>query len=227
MKIATNITFMSIVGLAFLNISPSNAAILYSDLGTGGSVYATQPGSIIQGSGRGGNNISQARPFTVAGTGLFDVTQFDLGVVLDLGNGTFDAAIWTSVAGAPGAPLPSASWTVTTTEPSGSCCTLVTQSGITGVTLAGGTTYFMVLTPQSLTDSNKEEWAPNTQGATSTVYGSINGGASWVFDGTNSAAAFDVIGTASSAAPEPAGFLLLSAGLAGLFAVRRRLARQG
>lgn len=74
---------MKFLVCAFLAAAvPSMAdTVLFSDLGTGGSVYTAGPGSVMQ--GQSGDNIAQARPFTVAGSGSFSLTQFDLGVVKD------------------------------------------------------------------------------------------------------------------------------------------------
>jgi len=200
---------MRILLLVFLAAAiPSSASVLFSDLGTGGSVYQSGSGAIIQ--GQSGDNITNARAFTVAGTGDFDVTQFDLGVVEDKNGATtfylntFTASIWTTSSGHPGTEL--GSWNLSTNEPNGSCCILVSQTGITGITLTGGTQYFMVLGPVASNDGSKVEWENNTTGATTAEVGSVNGGA-WIVGspGGITNAAFDVLGTASdTGVPEPA-----------------------
>jgi hypothetical protein len=198
----------------------ANAGTLFSDLGTGGSVYTTGPGAIVQGAS--GDNIAQARPFTVAGSGLFDVTQFDLGVVEDEGFlNTFTASIWTDTSNRPGTEL--GSWNLSAIGPNGSCCLLATQTGIAGVTLTGGTEYFMVLAPVNENDGSKIEWENNSLGQNSAFLGALNGGA-WINDSTGTEAAFDVLGDAA-ADPEPASILLLATGLAGLLAMLRRKSR--
>ena len=202
----------------------ANAGVLFSDLGTGGSVYSAGSGAIVQ--GISGDNIAQARPFTVSGSGLFDVTQFDLGVVKDTSGvgtfylNTFTASIWTDSSNQPGTEL--GSWTLSANEPNGSCCLLATQTGIAGVTLTGGTEYFMVLAPVNQNDGSKIEWENDSVGQNSALLGSLNGGA-WVHDSTGTGAAFDVLGDA--AVPEPASIMLLATGLAGLLAMVRRKSR--
>lgn len=197
------------------------SSTLFSDLGTGGSVYTTGPGSNVQGSGVGGNSIEQARPFTVSGTGSFDVTQIDLGVVIDAGNGQFQASIWTDSGNKPGTEL--SSWDLTTTVAYGSCCGLTTQTGITGLTLDGGTEYFMVLAPPTPTADAKDEWELNSTGANSLILGSITNGSTWISDGTGANLAFDVLGDpAPAATPEPNSLIQLATGLLALMALALR-----
>lgn len=209
-----------ICALAALAVQ-ANASVLFSDLGTGGSVYSTAPGSIIQGSGLGAW-ITQARPFTVSGAGNFLLTQFDLGIVNDSPSAaTFTASIWTDTSSLPGTEL--GSWSLSTSTTFGNCCGLVTQSGITGITLTGGLQYWMVVGPQSGADHSKNEWADNTQGLNSARLGSLDGGGSWIVDGAGTAAAFDVLGaTPPSPTPEPSTLLLLGAAFLPMLAAKRR-----
>lgn len=168
-------------------------------------------------------DIAQARAFVVSGVGQFDVTQIDLGVLENSHSNSFTAAIWTSSSGLPGTMLWSAD--LTTTAAPSTCCALVSTTGITGVTLAGGTQYFMVLTPDPNTDV---AWQDNTTGVIATRYASLDGGATWINDNLGPEAAFDVLGTPvpSPAVPEPASALLLGGGLAAWFAAARRKARR-
>ena len=200
------------------------ATLLFSDLGTGGSVYDGSTGSQVSGSGSGAW-ITQARSFTVSGSGDFLLTQFDLGVFnYAPAPATFSASVWTSSADRPSVEL--GSWDLSTTEPFGSCCALVTQSGITGITLTGGVQYWMVLGPQGPTDSSRNAWADNTQGVNGQRLGSLDGGATWIDDGTGTDLAFDVLGDPVNSAPEPSSMLLLGAALTGMFTVRRRPSRR-
>lgn len=56
---------------------------------------------VLKGSGFAGPSITQARPFTVGGSGDFQLTQFDLGITQATGLSTFQASIWTTSSGRP------------------------------------------------------------------------------------------------------------------------------
>src|SRR5581483_3460534 len=84
---------------------PMSASVLFTDLGTGSNVYDHNNGSVVKGSGSGGPSITQARPFTVTGTGDFLLSQVDLGLVTQIGVPTFNVSVWTNSSGQPGTEL--------------------------------------------------------------------------------------------------------------------------
>jgi hypothetical protein len=220
------VTSFAIVS-ALCTCSLPAATVLFSDLGTGSNVYNTAElpppngiGWAIDGStapGAGGLSEITADLFTVLGTGSLPVTQIDLAVSNSNSSlSTFYASIWTDNSGIPGAEMPGAYWSWSTTN-TGTCCSLVSVTGITGVDLTGGSQYFMVLGPLGLTDASSNYLNYNYGvSITGIVVGSTNGGSTWASDLDVPLGAFDVLNT-----PEPTTMALLGLGLAGVADARR------
>jgi len=107
--------------------------------------------------------------------------------------------------------VPGAYWSLSTTN-TGACCSLVSVSGISGVDLTGGSEYFMVFGPLSLTDASSNYLNFSYGGsATGLVVFSNNGGSTWSSEPDVPLGAFDVLST-----PEPNATALLALGLGGL-----------
>jgi hypothetical protein len=203
-----------------LPATASYLSTLFTDLGPPGDVYQI-PGWVVSGSNSGfGETQSVADLFTVAGSGSFTVDEINLAVGYLQSPYTFDASIWTDVSGSPGAPVPGAVWnSLTTSTYVETCCGLVSITGITGVHLTGGTSYFMVLTPVSFTDTSDNPWHLNNQGVTGDTQSSHNtGGLAWFNDGNDTLGAFDILGST----PEPGSLLLFGSGLVGILCAYRR-----
>jgi len=204
--------------------SGNAGTVLFSDLGPGGS-FTTSVGSILQGSnGNTRQSITQAREFTVSGTGSFDVTGFDLAVFVNGGGSSFAAAIFTNNGALPGTQIGSSYDLTANTFCGATCYSVASQTGVTGITLTGGSHYWMVLGPQSLTDSSENIWRGNDQGATSLLVASLDGGQHWITEngGLQTNAAFSVIGDAAvSGVPEPSYVVLVAGGLLAVVVKKR------
>lgn len=213
---------LSLLALALCVSGLPAAAQIFNDLGPPGNVYDVTNGYTIAGSGTIGEPYIAANLFTAGGSGSEGVAQIDLAVGYII-NGPFNASIWTDNGGLPGVQIANAFWGNLMSNTSfGSCCGLVTISGISGVSLSGGQQYFMVLAPTDPTDPSIELWNFNNQGVNGNgeLY-SNDGGQTWGNNGFGPLGAFDIIASTGTT-PEPGSLLLFGSGLFAVFATIRR-----
>jgi len=142
---------------------------------------------------------TQANEFISGATG--SVSQIDIGIGIVSGTNSFYAALY-SVSGGEPATLIEQWSDLSSSTTFGQCCGLVSITGITGVSLTAGTSYFLVLGPTNLSSSTLDMWNLNSTGATETVLYANNGcengtgnNCSWNSRGTQTLGAFDVIGS--------------------------------
>jgi len=160
------------------------------------------------------SSMTAANEFVAGASG--SISQIDIGIGTVLGANSFFVALYEASGGEPGTLI--GQWSnLTATETFGQCCGLVTISGISGVSVVAGTSYFLVLGPTNLDSSTSDMWNLNSTGVTGTdlyaTSGCQNGsgnGCSWNSNGTQTLGAFDIIGTTGCCQRLPGGTTFFS-----------------
>ncbi len=190
---------------------------LYSNLGTGGDVYQCCSGWTVSGTGTVGTSFTAANEFTAMASG--SISQIDIGIGYVAGVNSFYAALYTDNSGLPGTQL--GRWdNLSSSQNFGGCCGLVTITGISGISLTAGESYFLVLGPENINDTSWLAWNFSNSATGLDLY-STDGGQTWNSNGTQPQGAFDIIGGGATV-PEPTSLLLLGSGLVGAFTTMRR-----
>ena len=194
------------------------ADTLYSNLGTGTDVYQAGIGWTISGTGILGFSQSIGDEFQVTSNG--SVSQIDVAVGYVEGTNSFKISLNSDSGGLPGAAL--MTWdNLASPYNFGSCCELLTISGITGLNLTTGTNYWLVVAPESSSSTLWGAWNfSNSTNGNQAV--SSDGGVTWSNGGFTNQGAFDVLGGPTGTTPEPTSLLLFGSGLVGAVAAFRR-----
>ena len=173
--------------------SAQPGTLLFSDLGPPGDLYGDNA-YFVFGSGAKGVSLIAANSFTITGTGSFDISELDLGLVYYMGTNSFLVNIYNDNGGVPGIPVANACFPSVSGVSDGS---LLNITGISGVSLAAGQQYYLVISPESLTSDTIGLWHFNNQGVNSIEYASWDGGASWDNLGSSPLGAIDLQGNSA------------------------------
>lgn len=200
----------------------SRADTIYSNLGPGSS-YA---GSAIR-AATGSLNLAAATPFVVPSGFDFGLTEIDLAVDSTAAAPAL-VQLRENAGGAPGTVIDS--WTMNFPGLFSNFSIVPSQSitGITGITLDAGLTYWLAVLPASA--ATDTWWRANNTGQSNIKADSSDGGATFSSVTLNANVAFGVFGTpqAVSTVSEPCALITLSTalGIAGILH-RRRFKGQG
>lgn len=188
-----------------LNCGPKSST-LFSDLGTGSNVYQASNGLPVSGTGSpGATSYTEANQFTAAASGA--ISEIDVAVGTVSGTNSFFVSLYITSGGAPGTLV--AQWSnLSSSQSFGGCCGLVSITGITGVDVVAGTSYFLVIGPTNLDSTTSEMWNLNSVGAvgldlyaTSGCQNGSGNGCSWNSNGVQTLGAFDILGSTGGGSP--------------------------
>ena len=202
---------------------PASGTVIYSDMGSPGSYsYQCCIGYTTSGStSLIGETITGASEFTSPGN--FSVGEIDVGIGWVAGDNAANFSIWTDVGNLPGAQIGSA-FQVSGLPTFGSTSSaVVSVTGITGISLASGDNYFLVVSSGANPANNTwDAW--NLANTATGLFDQQTNGVWAQFPGS-SLGAFAVLSGGTTGTPEPGTLVLLGTGLLGLGGiVRRRLA---
>jgi len=160
--------------------------VFFNDFGPGFS-YMCCTGLVAFGSSFNGESFEAANLFTAAASG--SVSEIDVALGVISGDGGTTVSLWSNANGSPGTEL--GSWSGTSTEPFGQCCSVFDDFGPGRPSLTAGQTYFVVIDPDPSTSFG---WNWNNQGVTGRVEQSADGGATWGPGNIQALSAFEILG---------------------------------
>ena len=172
---------------------------------TGLSLYSTDGGQSWNSNGtqaleaisitsRPASSSTSANQFTAAATGT--VSEIDVAVAYVSGVNSFYAALYTDQKGQPGTQL--GRWdNLPSSQNFNNCCGLVSITGISGLSLSAGQSYFLVLGPEDVNSTTVAQWNLNTTGAIGLDLFSLDGGQTWNKRAQQTLGGFQVLGSST------------------------------
>ncbi|MBZ5609646.1 MAG: hypothetical protein LAP38_15400 [Acidobacteriia bacterium] len=200
--------------------SRASADTVYSNLGSGTTVYNSGTGWSVSTVASTGFLLQPAFSFTPSGT--FNFTELDIALGFINGTNSVTVDLMSDSGGSPGSVLDS--WNVSGLPAFGSCCTLQALLANNTTTLASGTPFWVAVLPGAA--DTYAVWNLDSTGALGDVFEDQGSGFA-LFGADATVGAFQVLGDPSTAVPEPRSGMLavIAAGMLAMF-TRRTLHRK-
>jgi hypothetical protein len=176
------------------SLDNSVQAALVSNLGPSGILYLCCNGWMVSGSGAEGESFTAANEFQVTNSGTIGHVDVAIGYVS--GVNSFYVDIDTDNGGIPGATLMHIGG-LSSSQPFGGCCGLVSFDVSGGPSLIAGVNYWLVAGPTDTTSTTWEMWNLNIMGFSGLDLFSTDGGQTWMSRGQQTLGAFDILSASS------------------------------
>lgn len=213
LRAASAVAFGALCSATYAQVAFNDFA---SDANSATYGYATNVGWTISGASSAVSEFVCANQFVSGASGSVSDVILPLNYASGDPNATIDVQLVADNANMPGTVLES--WTVGTSGTFGSWSAPETLTGDGSASLAAGTSYWLVLSPTNV--GNSDLWAVlNYNEAGATGLDLYNQGSGWASNPGATLGAFEVD---VAPTPEPATMTLLGLGIAGLIARRRR-----
>jgi len=170
---------------------PASLVKIYSDLGTGSTVYLPNIGWSVDGPTSGGGQVATATPFTPKRN--FNLVLIKVAILTVAGTNGVTLTLNHDSSGAPGAVIKT--WNLVNLPKFAGCCKLDLARLQKTVRVRKGVQYWLVATTDKTTQDASDSWNMNSGSIFGTVGQQFNNGAWQITKGSALLPAFSVLGT--------------------------------
>ncbi len=170
---------------------PASLLTIYSDLGTGSTVYLPNIGWSVDGPGSGGGQVASATPFTPKRN--FNLVLIKVAILTVSGTNGVTLSLNRDSGGAPGTAI--RTWNLVNLPQFAGCCKLDLGRLKKTIKVKKGVQYWLVATTDKTTEDASDSWNMNSRSIFGTVGQQFNNGAWQITKGSALLPAFSVLGT--------------------------------
>jgi hypothetical protein len=170
---------------------PASLVTIYSDLGTGSTVYLPNIGWSVSGPASGGGQVATATPFTPRRN--FNLVLIKVAILTVSGTNGVTLTLNHDSSGAPGTAI--RTWNLVNLPQFAGCCRLDLARLKKTVRVKKGVQYWLVASTGKSTQDASDSWNMNSRSIFGTVGQRFNNGAWQITKGSALLPAFSVLGT--------------------------------